>query len=157
MKFQKIFAASLIAGVMSCGVAHAEGPHDKAIKARQAMFQLYSFSAGVLGDMAKGKIDYDAELAKELAGNLNAAANLGQSAFWPAGSDNSNPDNLKNRALPKIWETFPAIGENAQELKDAAAVLAAEAGNGLDALRSSMGAVGKSCKGCHDEYRAKKR
>jgi cytochrome c556 len=121
------------------------------------MFQLYSFSAGVLGDMAKGKIEYDAELAKELAGNLNAAANLGQSAFWPAGSDNSNPENLKNRALPKIWETFPAIGENAQELKDAAAVLAAEAGNGIDALRGSMGAVGKSCKGCHDEYRAKKR
>ena len=157
MNIQRSVTACLIAGVLSCGVAHAQGPYDKAIKARQAMYQLYSFSAGVLGDMAKGKIEYDAELARELAGNLNAAANLGQSAFWPAGSDNSNPENLKNRALPKIWETFPAISENAQQLKDAAAVLAAEAGNGIDALRGSMGAVGKSCKGCHDEYRAKKR
>lgn len=157
MKILGTVAACLVGSTMLCSVAQAEGPHDKAIKARQAMFQLYSFSAGVLGAMAKGEMDYNAELAQEMADNLNAAANLGQSAFWPAGSDNSNPENMKTRALPKIWETFPAIGENAQELKDAVAVLAAEAGNGADALRSSMGAVGKSCKGCHDEYRAKKR
>lgn len=155
-KFSRV-AAGFIGCTMMCGAALAEGPHDKAIKARQAMFQLYSFSAGMLGAMAKGKMDYDAALAQELADNLNAAANLGQSAFWPPGSDNSNPENMKTRALPKIWETFPAIGENSQQLKDATAVLATEAGNGLDALKSSMGAVGKSCKGCHDEYRAKKR
>lgn len=157
MKLLKTVAAGVIGTTLLCGAAMADGPHDKAIKARQAMFQLYSFSAGVLGAMAKGEMDYNAELAQEMADNLNAAANLGQSAFWPAGSDNSNPDNLKNRALPKIWETFPAIADNAQDLKDAASVLAAEAGNGLDALRGSMGAVGKSCKACHDEYRAKKR
>lgn len=156
----KIFA-KLAVGLVACtivsGAALAEGPHDKAIKARQAMFQLYSFSTGMLGAMAKGEMEYDAALAQEMADNLNAAANLGQSAFWPAGSDNSNPDNAKTRALPKIWETFPAIAEKDQALKDALAVLTAEAGNGLDALRGSMGAVGKSCKGCHDEYRAKKR
>ncbi len=157
MKAFKTVVASLVGSTLICGVAMAEGPHDKAIKARQAMFQLYSFSSGVLGAMAKGEMDYDAKLAQEMADNLNAAANLGQSALWPMGSDNSNPDNLKNRALPKIWETFPAIAEDAQNLKDAAAVLAAEAGNGLDALRGSMGAVGKSCKGCHDQYRAKRR
>ena len=158
MQKRTILSGVVVAAVMAGNVAMADGgPHDKAIKARQAMFQLYSFSTGVLGDMAKGKIDYNAELAAELAANLNAAANLGQSAFWPPGSDNSNSENARTRALPKIWETFPAIGENAQELKDAAAVLASEAGNGLDALRGSLGAVGKSCKGCHDEYRAKKK
>jgi len=151
------FAVCLIGCTMMCGVVFAEGPHDKAIKARQAMFQLYSFSSGVLGAMAKGEMEYDAGLAQEMADNLKAAANLGQSAFWPAGSDNSNPENRENRALPKIWETFPAIGENAQKLKDAADVLASEAGQGLDALRGSMGAVGKSCKGCHQEYRAKRK
>lgn len=83
MKRLNTAAACLIGGTMLCGVAMADGPHDKAIKARQAMFQLYSFSAGVLGAMAKGEMDYNAELAQELADNLNAAANLGQSAFWP--------------------------------------------------------------------------
>lgn len=154
LKLLSVLIASLL--ILST-TALAEGPHDKAIKARQSMFQLYSFSTGVLGDMAKGKIEYNAELAQEMADNLNAAANLGQSAFWPAGSDNSNSENARTRALPKIWETFPEISKNNQELKDAAAALAAEAGNGLDALRSNMGAVGKSCKGCHDTYRAKRK
>lgn len=143
---------------LAAGTAIAsDGPHDKAIKARQAMFQLYSFSVGTLSGMAKGKIEYDAVLAAELANNLNAAANLGQSAFWPAGSDNSNAENARTRALPKIWETFPAITENTDELKSAAAVLAENAGNGLDALKAGMGDVGKACKGCHDKYRAKKK
>jgi len=157
-----ITAAALAGSVLLTGLAGntalaADGPHDKAIKARQAMYQLYSFSAGILGGMAKGKIEYNAELAAEMAANLDAAANLGQSAFWPPGSDNSNPDNARTRALPKIWETFPAITENSDALKKATAALAANAGNGLDALRSSMGDVGKSCKGCHDKYRAEKK
>lgn len=157
MKLHQTVIALAAGTTLLCGSALAEGPHDKAIKARQSMFQIYSFSMGTLGAMAKGKMDYNAELAQEMADNLNAAANLGQSAFWPAGSDNSNPENARTRALPKIWETFPAIGEDAQALKDASAVLASEAGNGLDALRASMGDVGKACKGCHDGYRAKKK
>lgn len=153
-----ITAIGSLALVISANTGIADdGPHDKAIKARQAMFQLYSFSVGTLGGMAKGKIDYDAELAAEMAANLDAAANLGQSAMWPAGSDNSNPENKRTRALPKIWETYPAIVEKGDDLKKATAVLAANAGNGLDALRGAMGDVGKACKGCHDDYRAKKK
>jgi len=139
------------------GVIHAKGPHDKAIEARQAMFKLYSYHVGILSGMAKGKIEYDAAIAAEVAKNLDAAANLGQSTFWPAGSDSENSDNAKNRALPEIWETFPAITEKADDLKAATAVLAANAGNGLDALKAGMGDVGASCKGCHDDYRAERK
>lgn len=156
MKLRNAVAGGIIAVVFSATVA-AEGPHDKAIKARQAMFQLYSYSVGVLSDMAKGKTDYDAAIAAEMAANLNAAANLGQSTFWPPGSDNSNSDNARTRALPAIWETFPAITEKSDALKQAAAVLAENAGNGLEALQGAMGDVGQSCKGCHDDYRAKRR
>jgi cytochrome c556 len=138
--------------------AHAaDGPHDDAIKARQAMFQLYSFNAGILGDMAKEKIPYDADLAKEAADNLRAVANLGQSQFWPAGSDNATDGNAKTRALPKIWETYPAITEKADALKTSVAALVPVAGNGLDALQGAMGDVGASCKGCHDEFRAERK
>lgn len=138
-------------------IAIAEGPHDKAIEARQAMFKLYSYSMGTLGAMAKGKMDYDAELAQEMADNLNAAVNLGQSTFWPQGSDNANPENAKTRALPAIWEKYPAIVEKSEALQTAAADLAANAGGGLDALKGSMGSVGEACKACHDDYRAEKK
>jgi len=135
----------------------ADGPHDKAIEARQSMFRLYNFHSGILGDMAKGKIPYDAAVATEAANNLSALANLGQSQFWPQGSDNETDGNAKTRALPAIWETFPAITEKADALKTSTADLVPAAGEGLEALQSAMGAVGQSCKGCHDDFRAKKR
>ena len=149
--------AAAVCLVGSATVLAEGGPHDKAIKARQSMFQLYSFSIGILGDMAKGKIDYDPALASEMAANLDAAANLGQSAFWPPGSDNGNAENARTRALPVIWETFPAIVEKADGLKAATAVLAASAGDGLEALQGSIGDVGQACKACHDDYRAAKK
>jgi cytochrome c556 len=134
-----------------------DGPHDKAIKARQAMFQTYAFSTGLLGAMAKEEIPYDAEIAMEAAANLEAAANFGQSQFWPQGSDNETEGNAKNRALPVIWETFPDIVEKADQLKEAAAAMAAVAGDGLDALQGAMGDVGGSCKACHDDFRASRK
>ena len=135
----------------------ADGPHDKAIKARQAMFQTYSFNTGLLGDMAKEKIPYDADIASEAAANLNAAANLGQSQLWPQGPDNATDGNATTRALPVIWETFPDIVDKAEALKEAAAAMMAVAGDGLGALQGAMGDVGASCKGCHDDFRAEKK
>ncbi|MFK7853018.1 MAG: cytochrome c [Granulosicoccus sp.] len=159
MSLKKLAIATLLALPISVVmVAHAaDGPHDKAIKARQAMYQLYSFNMGILSAMAKDKMDYNAEVAAEAATNLHAAAHLGQSQFWPQGSDNATDGNARTRALPAIWETFPAIVEKSDALKASTTVLAAEAGNGLAALKGAIGDVGGSCKGCHDDYRAEKK
>ncbi len=157
---KKLLVLSTASALLALGfiaTAADKGPHDDAIKGRQAMFQTYSFNMGVLGAMAKEKMDYDADLASESAANLLAAANFGQSAMWPAGSDNSNPANARTRALPEIWSTYPAVVEKADALKTAAAVLAEQAGGGLGALQGAMGDVGKSCKGCHDDFRAEKK
>jgi len=161
MKHTKsVIAASIVAGILgtlSYAIAADKGPHDSAIKGRQAMFQTYQFNIGILSAMAKGKTEYNAEIASDAAANLAAAANFAQSSMWPAGSDNETEGNAKNRALPAIWETFPAIVEKAEALKESSAVLAAEAGGGLEALQGAIGDVGNSCKGCHDDFRAKKR
>ncbi len=152
----------LLAGVAVLGAAlyanaADKGPHDAAIKGRQAMFQTYSFNMGILGAMAKEKTEYNADIASEAAANLMAAANFGQSSMWPAGSDSETEGNAKNRALSAIWETFPAIVEKSDALKKSSAVLAEQAGQGLAALQGAMGDVGASCKGCHDDYRAERK
>jgi len=149
--------ATVLLLALSTVLLAADGPHDKAIKARQAMFQLYSFNIGVLSAMAKGDREYDADVAREAAENLRAAAHLGQSQFWPPGSDNATDGNARTRALPAIWSTFPAITEKADALKAATAALAPVAGNGLDALKGGMGDVGASCKACHDDFRAERK
>lgn len=159
MKLRSLAIASLTIAVLATGVVAfaADGPHDKAIKARQAMFQTYNFNIGILSDMAKDKRPYDADIAAEAASNLSAAVNLGQSQMWPQGSDNATDGNATTRALPAIWETYPDITEKSKALSTAVAALVPVAGNGLDALQGALGDVGGSCKSCHDDFRAKKK
>lgn len=137
-------------------LAADEGPHDKAIQARQAMFQLYSWNIGPLSDMAKEKIPYDAERAAAAAANLDMLANLSHDGFWPEGSDSESEGNATNRALPAIWEDYPDITSKVDALRTATAELKTAAGSGLGELQGAIGDVGGACKGCHDDYRAEK-
>ena len=132
----------------------AKDPKMNAIKARQGEMQLRSFNAGPLFAMAKGKIEYNAELASKLAGNLKLMLDLDNGRAWAKGSDNDAYPG-KTTALPKIWTTYPEISEYGKKYASAVKDLAAVAGTGADALKSKMGALGKSCKGCHDEFREK--
>lgn len=143
--------------VFACSTQADDGPHDGAIKARQGMFQLYGFNMGLLSAMAKEKMPYDADLATEAANNLSAVVNLGQSQLWPAGSDNATEGNAPTRALPAIWDTYPDVLDKFADLKKAVDALVPVAGNGVGELKSAMGDVGGSCKGCHDDFRAKKK
>jgi len=159
MMIRKFAIGACIAGLLTFvpGAFAEDGVHDKAIEARQAMFKLYGFNFGILGAMAKEKMPYDAAIAAEAANNLSAAANMGQSQLWPQGSDEATKGNAPNRALPVIWASLPDVTEKADALKTSVAALVPVAGNGLDALQGAMGDVGGSCKGCHDDYRAKKK
>ena len=131
----------------------AKDPNEKAIKSRKAVMTLQSWYAGPLFEMAKGDMDYDAEMAKANAAALSTMATIKGDMMWPPGTDNGAYAGMTD-ALPEIWSTWPAVGEKAQALTEASAALAEVAGDGLDALRSKIGPVGKACKGCHDDFRA---
>ncbi|MDH3218732.1 MAG: cytochrome c [Gammaproteobacteria bacterium] len=133
----------------------AKDPLKNAIKARQGEMQLRAFNAGPLFAMAKGQMDYDADMASKLAGNLKLMLDLDTSRHWPKGSDVDNYMG-ETTALPKIWTTYPEIGKYGKKYAAAVNEVAAVAGNGADALKSKIGALGDSCKGCHDEFREKK-
>ena len=132
----------------------AQDPLKKAIKARQGEMQLRAFNIGPLFAMAKGKMEYDADLANKLAGNLKLLLDLDNGRAWAKGSDIDNYMG-ETTALPKIWTTYPEIGNYGKKYATAVNELAAVAGSGVDGLKSKIGAVGKTCKGCHDEFREK--
>ena len=134
----------------------AKDPNEKAIKARKAVMTLQSWYAGPLFTMAKGDMEYDAEMAKTYAEHLNTVASVEGGGMWPPGTGNDAYEG-KTRALPEVWSTWPEAGKKAEALSEAAAALAAVAGDGLDALRSKIGPVGKACKGCHDDFRAEQK
>ena len=142
----------ILAGLSLTAPAFADkDPNVNAIKARQGNMEIRAFNAGPLIAMAKGKIKYDPALASQLAGNLKLLLDLDTSRDWPQGSDNKSYPK-KTHALPVIWTTYPEIGKYGDKYSTAVNELNEVAGNGLDALQSKIGALGKSCKGCHDEF-----
>lgn len=149
-----IMAAAVIA-TSAIGDSHADKAIEAAVKARQSQMTLYSFNIGLLGGMAKGEVEYDAAAASAAASNLAALSQLDQSRLWPQGSDNAALGADKTKALPAIWVAGSTAGEKGMALATAAIAMEQAAGGGLDALRGAIGAVGKSCGGCHESYRQK--
>lgn len=132
----------------------AKDPNLNLIKARKGDMQLRSFNAGPLFGMAKGEVEYNAELASTLANNLLLLTKMKNGRAWKKGTDNkAYPDDTT--ALPKIWSADSDIGEKGKAFREAVEELAMVAGDGLDALKTKIGPLGKSCKGCHDDFRKK--
>ena len=153
----KILAASTLvsaAMLVTVPAVQADDAVEKAIKARQGVMQLYSHYAGPLFGMAKGELDYDAALAASLADSLNTVVNLSGARMWPPDSHNEVREG-ETRAKPTIWDAGSGVGDKSQAMKDAALEMSLVAGDGLDALREAVRSVGKSCKGCHEDFRAK--
>lgn len=153
-----LVACVTVGTVAGTVIAADEYPFQNEIGARKALMNLFSFNLGQLGAMAKGEAPYDADTAGVAAENLLLATRMKQSAMWPAGSD-ASADGLdgKTRAKAEIWGASSAARDKHADLLAAAESLAAEAGNGLDALRGAIGDVGNGCKGCHDDYRMPKK
>ena len=150
-----VVAAGLMAGAGSAMSGPAE---DKAIAARQAVMQLLSFNLGKLGAMVKGEMEYDAEQATLAANNLKAVANIRQDAMWPAGTAMEEAGmEGKTWAKKAAWDTFPEVSKKHEALVAAADKMAEAAGGGVDAIKGAIGAVGASCKGCHENFRAPKK
>lgn len=132
--------------------SHADPAIMGAVEARQAHMKLYAFNIGILGGMAKGAVEYDADAASKAAANLAMLATLDQSRMWPKGSDTDALGDATS-ALPAIWAEGSDVGAKAKAMIDASAAMKDAAGGGLDSLRGAIGALGASCGGCHKAYR----
>lgn len=154
------YGITLVAGLFAAGIistnaiggSHADKAIEAAVKSRQAQMTLYSFNLGLLGGMAKGEIEYNAEAAGAAAANMAALASMDQSRMWPPGSDAESFGD-GTRAKLAIWQEGSKAGEIGMALAAASGDMAAAAGNGIEALQGAIGAVGKQCGACHDDYR----
>lgn len=137
--------------------AQDDFPFKREIQARQAFMKIKAFNLGTLGAMAKGEMEYNADAAIAAANNLLAAAQMDNTAMWPAGSD-ASAEGLaeKTRAKKEMWDTYPEVVDKQKALIDAVTQMAAVAGDGLEAVQSNMKAVGDGCKGCHEDFRVPK-
>jgi cytochrome c556 len=148
LKFPPRFALAALVLVISLPAAAQFQKPEDAIKYRRSAMSLQGTHVGRVFAMANGKVPFDAKVAAE---NIEIAAMLNrlQFAAFVEGTDKG-----ETRAKPEIWtekEKFNAAIKKSQD--DVNKLAAAGKTGNLDEIKTAVGAVGQSCKACHDEFR----
>jgi cytochrome c556 len=121
---------------------------DAAIKYRQSAMALQGNHMARIFAMANGQVPFDPKIAAENIEIVSLLNTRAQFAAFIEGSDKGN-----TRAKPEIWtekDKFSAAVAKSQD-DVAKLVVAGKTGN-LDQIKAAAGAVGQSCKACHDAY-----
>lgn len=141
-------AALLSLGTALPAAAQFRNP-EAAIKYRQSVMTVKNNHLGRIFAMVNGQAPFDAKLAAENAELIQMLSGNAQFAsFMVEGSDKGN-----TRAKPEVWtdkDKWSAAIAKSQD--DVAKLVAAAKSGNQDQLKSAAGAVGQSCKACHDAF-----
>ncbi len=141
-----VLAVAMIAVGVTAVVAQSDP-----IAARKALMKANNDNASNLVKMMRGETPYD-------AAKVNAAfAQWAETAQkFPALFPDNSKTGGNTRATPKIWETqsdfeakVAAFGKAVADNRDKA--------KNLEEVKVALAAVGKTCDGCHEQYRARQR
>ncbi len=142
-------SVAALAGIVTALPAAAQfaKPED-AIKYRKSAMFLENVHLGRIFAMANGRVPFDAKVVAENAEVL-AAVSKWQFSGFVDGSDKGD-----TRAKPEVWTEMDKFREKAGKSQEDVTRLnaAAKTGN-VDSIKAAAGAVGQSCKACHDTYR----
>jgi cytochrome c556 len=144
-----LLVATALAGLAVAlpATAQFQKPED-AIKYRQSAMALQGHHLGRVFAMTSGRVPFDAKVAAEQI-EIVAMINRLQFAAFVEGSDKGD-----TKSKPTIWtdkdKWAAAVARSQEDVVKLAA--AGKAGN-LDQIKAAFGAVGQSCKGCHDTFR----
>ena len=141
-----MLAVAMIAVGLTAVVAQSDP-----IAARKALMKANNDNASNLVKMTRGEAPYD-------AAKVNAAfAQWAETAQkFPALFPDNSKTGGNTRATPKVWQTrsdfeakVAAFGKAVADNRDKA--------KNVDELKVALGAVGKTCDSCHEQYRARQR
>jgi cytochrome c556 len=142
--------AIAVSAVSLCAPASAQfaKPED-AIKYRQSALFVMQQNYSRVAAMAAGKAPFDAKVAADSAAVAEYTAKLPWVAFGD-GTDKGRD----HRSKAEVWSDKAKFNEYAEKSQVEMAKLNAAAKTGsLDAIKTAVGAVGGTCKTCHDAFR----
>lgn len=119
---------------------------EDAIKYRQSAYTVMSNHMGRLSAMARGTRPFDAAAAQSSAHIIEAMSHLPWEAFPPGSATD------KTRVKGDPWKDAAAFKKLQEGLMAETAKLPGAVAT-LDGLKQQVGATGKACKACHDDYR----
>jgi cytochrome c556 len=141
------FVLTAMLAVPFAAQAQFAKPED-AVKYRQSTMSLLGNHFGRIGVVVKGDKPYDKAAVEADVAVVEMMAKLPWAAFVP-GSDLPN-----SKVKPEIWkeqDKFKAASDKLQS--EVAKLSAANKAGDLGTIKTAFGAVGQSCKACHDNFR----
>ena len=147
---KSLIAASLAVVVTIPAVAHIERT-EPLQSLRQSYFAIVGMTFGPMGDMVKGKIEWNDAQFAAWADDLASVSKVSVERGFAPGSEKG-----KTRAKPAIWENTDDFAQKLANFRSEAAALAVAANAGDKAVTiEQFKQTGGACKACHDNYKSR--
>jgi cytochrome c556 len=148
---KSLLAAAVVVAIGAVGgEAFAQVKPDVLVKQRQSAMTLIGKYFGPLGGMAQGKVPFDSKIVQRNAGYLDTLSEMPWDGFDPSTKGE------KSRALPALWEQPDKVKDAVNRFQSEVDKLNQVAKGGDEgAIKTQIGAVGKACANCHDNFRQK--
>jgi cytochrome c556 len=147
VRISKQAVASLVVA-LSIGAAAAIAIAADAYQERHMAMETVGDAMKSLGAIAKKQAPFDAAAVKANATTIADHLKMAQGLF-PAGSGGG-----ESRAKPEIWSDAAGFEKGMKEAQAAAVALSSVSDEA--AFGPALGALGSTCKTCHDKYRLPK-
>jgi cytochrome c556 len=151
--FKAVIAALLAFTTLAATAEPAKSQKhaDHALKMRKAVYSLLGSNMGPLGGMAKGKIPMNVQVLEKNAQRINQLSLMISDYL----KTDTSKFTLKTEALDNIWTDGDKFSQRIEALTKASDALYNVANSGDEtAIRKAIGRVGKTCGGCHDDFKA---
>ena len=147
-KYLVTILATILA-IISLSTAYAADEPENIIKFRQTVMKGNGAHITNIAAVVKGQVTITANLVADAQAIADGLETFGK--LFPTGTDSG-----KTNALAKIWEDRAGF-DKALSASQAAAqnMIGATASNDIATIGKALGALGKSCGGCHKPYRKK--
>lgn len=148
----KLMFAGVLATVVTAPLFAQSFKSEDQIGFRKATFKFYALNVARIKANLEG--NFDINVVKTSANALAGAAQTKVETLFGEGSDKSSTQ--KTEAKPEVWLKKDEFDKLAQKNRDAAdaLVVAVQSGD-KSKIAEAFGNLGKSCKACHDDFKAK--
>jgi cytochrome c556 len=145
-------SATAVAVLMATSLtAYAQDadPKKEAVEYRQSVMKIVGWNFKPMGAMVKGDQPFDAKKFSAHAKDLAAVSSLNILAGFPEDTDGKG-----SKAKPEIWMKWDDFKDKMGVMqREIAKLNEVAAGGDQGAIKKQFGEAGKTCKGCHDDYK----
>ena len=150
MKHIGTLLSAAVIGLVISATAAAQAKPEQLVKQRQAAMTLQGKYFGPLGAMAQGKAPFDAAVVARNAAFLDALGKMPWDGFAASTKD------VKSATLPAAFTDTAKFKEAQDRFQSEVSKLVSVSKSGDEAaVKAQLGAIGKVCGGCHEDFRAK--